>query len=160
MISASLRRTVRTLYAFACGYCGVTEVEVGSFLTVDHFMPQEAGGSDDIENLVYACHACNLHKSAAWNPQSPPVLHPLQTDMTRHVRLNPDDTWEGLTPEGTRHIATLHLNRPPLVARRRMRRGIDALLTLEAGLSEREKQLDREAKMKTQAIHRRKRYRR
>ena len=37
MISAHLRRTVRTLYGFSCGYCGVTETEVGSFLTIDHF---------------------------------------------------------------------------------------------------------------------------
>ena len=39
MISAELRRTVRTLYAFACGYCGVTETEVGAYLTIDHYQP-------------------------------------------------------------------------------------------------------------------------
>lgn len=77
MISAGIRRTVRTIYAFACGYCGVTETEVGAFLTIDHFQPQDAGGSDDITNLVYACHACNLYKSAAWNPPFVEWLDPL-----------------------------------------------------------------------------------
>ena len=28
-------------------------------LEIDHFHPQAAGGSDDIENLIYACTACN-----------------------------------------------------------------------------------------------------
>src|ERR1041385_5667342 len=86
MISAEIRRTVRTLYAFACGYCGVTETEVGAYLTIDHYQPQDAGGSDDITNLVYTCHACNLYKSAAWDPLNPPILHPLRTEMHLHIR--------------------------------------------------------------------------
>lgn len=119
MISAHLRRTVRTLYAFSCGYCGVSETEVGAYLTIDHFVPRDANGSDDIENLVYACPACNRHKSAAWNPQAPPVLHPLRTNMTLHVLPLPDGLLQGLTAEGVRHIETLHLNRPPMVERRK-----------------------------------------
>ncbi len=76
MITAHLRRTVRALYAFACGYCGVAETEVGSSLTIYPYQPEDAGGSDEIDNLVYACHACNLHKSAAWNPQIRPFSTP------------------------------------------------------------------------------------
>jgi hypothetical protein len=157
MISAHLRRTVRTLYVFACGYCGVTETEVGAYLTIDHFVPQHAGGSDNVENLVYACHACNQHKSVAWNPQAPPVLHPLRTDVARHLRLNPDDTLEGLTPEGIRHIETLHLNRPPLRERRKMRRMLQTLLALEMERLESEKQLNTDIRGKTQMLRRWKR---
>ena len=122
MISAEVRRTVRTLYAFTCGYCGITEVEVGAHLTIDHFQPRDAGGTDDVPNLVYACHACNLHKSASWDALNPPVLHPLRTEMHLHVRSLSDGTLQGLTPEGIRHIDVLQLNRLPMVERRKMRR--------------------------------------
>lgn len=150
MISATIRRTVRTLYAFACGYCGVMETEVGSYLTIDHYQPQDAGGSDDISNLVYTCHACNLHKSATWDSVNPPILHPLRTEMYLHIRALPDGTLEGLTPEGTWHIEALHLNRPPMVERRKMRRLIEALL-------EREAQIREQATLEDQEIQRKKR---
>ena len=160
MISAQSRRTVRTLYGFACGYCGVTETEVGARLTIDHFVPQDAGGSDALDNLVYACHACNMHKSAAWDALSPPVLHPLRADMALHIRLQSDDLLEGLTPEGARHIGTLHLNRPPLVEHRKMRRMMETLLALETERLERDTQLSAEVKTKTQTVRRRKKRRR
>lgn len=157
MISAHLRRTIRTLYAFSCGYCGVTETEVGAYLTIDHFEPQNASGSDDIVNLVYTCHACNMHKSMAWNPQNPPVLHPLHTDMSLHIRALSDGTLEGLTTEGRQHIETLHLNRPPMVERRKMRRLFQAVLEQEEQRLEREKQLDQEVRTKKRKIFRKKR---
>ena len=141
MITAHLRRTVRTLYAFGCGYCGVTETEVGSSLTIDHYQPEDAGGSDEIDNLVHACHACNLHKSAAWNPQSPPVLHSLQTDLSLHIRASPDGLLEGLTMEGKRHIETLHLNRPPMIERRKRLRLIEKVLERDVQLNRYEVQI-------------------
>ena len=154
MISAELRRTVRTLYAFTCGYCGITETEVGAYLTIDHYQPVDAGGSDDVDNLVYACHACNLHKSNAWNLLDPPILHPLRTDMQLHVHSLLDGTLQGLTPEGIRHIATLHLNRVPLMKQRKMRRLMEAIMEREAQLWEREKQLDEEIQKKTHMVRR------
>jgi len=154
MISAELRRTVRTLYAFACGYCGVTETEVGSQLTLDHFQPQDAGGSDDIDNLVYACHACNLHKSNAWNPLNPPILHPLRTEMRLHLQPLPDGTLQGLTPEGIRHIEALHLNRAPMLERRKMRRFLEAIIERETQLRDRESQLEQEAQKKKRIVRR------
>ena len=154
MISAQLRRTVRTLYAFACGYCGVSETEVGAYLTVDHFMPQEAGGSDDIENLVYACHACNLHKSTAWSATAPPVLHPLRTEMTLHFRLISDGSLQSLSPEGAQHIETLHLNRPPLVEHRKNKALLQALLASEIERQEREKRIDEELNRRKAKIRR------
>jgi hypothetical protein len=154
MISAELRRTVRTLYAFACGYCGVTETEVGAYLTIDHYQPKDAGGSDDVTNLVYACHACNLYKSAAWEPLNPPVLHPLRTEMHLNIRSLQDGTLQGLTPEGVRHIEALHLNRFPMVERRKMRLLLEAILQREAQIREQEKQFDREIGKKKRTIRR------
>jgi len=56
------RAATRTAYGGRCGYCGVAETAVGCELEIDHFHPVAAGGSDDEENLVYACTACNRFK--------------------------------------------------------------------------------------------------
>lgn len=53
---------VRQRYDGRCGYCGLSEVDAGGELTVDHFRPVAAGGGDDDDNLVYACFRCNLYK--------------------------------------------------------------------------------------------------
>lgn len=155
MITADLRRTVRILYAFACGYCGVTETEVGSYLTIDHYQPEDAGGADEIDNLVYACHACNLHKSTAWNPQNPPVLHPLQTNLSLHLRALADGTLEALTPEGGRHIETLHLNRLPMIQRRNRLALIEKVLERDVQLDRDEARIAQEALNKKRLIRRR-----
>ena len=61
---------VRRRANFACEYCGVTETDAGSLLTVDHFQPRSRDGTDDLSNLVYCCPRCNLHKADYW-PQKP-----------------------------------------------------------------------------------------
>ncbi len=81
---------VRERYVFRCGYCGVSEADVGGELTVDHFRPVSAGGDDDDENLVYACVRCNQYKGAlspeATDPaQERRLLHPLRDDRAAHI---------------------------------------------------------------------------
>lgn len=154
-MTAPLRHTVRTLYAFARGYCGVSEIEVGSQLTLDHYQPREAGGTDEIDNLVYACHACNLYKSSAWNPQMPPVLHPLRTDLSLHLRTLLDGTLEGLTAEGKRHIDTLYLNRPPMIQRRIRLALIEKVLERDSQLDRYEAQIAQEVSNKKRLLRRR-----
>jgi 5-methylcytosine-specific restriction endonuclease McrA len=61
------RNELRQRYQYACGYCTVTEDSVGSELTIDHFKPQSKGGTDDDDNQVYSCHACNSFKSDYWS---------------------------------------------------------------------------------------------
>lgn len=115
---------VRLRYGACCGYCGVSEVDAGGELTVDHHRPVAAGGGEDDDNLVYACVRCNLYKgdffpgpihvTCGWR-----VLHPLHDDMSLHVG---EDARTGLlvplTETGRFHIALLHLNRPALVQHR------------------------------------------
>jgi 5-methylcytosine-specific restriction endonuclease McrA len=43
-----------------CHYCG--EVVTGRQLQRDHFIPKFSGGTNDLENLVYACNTCNVIK--------------------------------------------------------------------------------------------------
>lgn len=67
---------IRQRYNYACGYCAVTEVSSGGLLTVDHYQPLASGGSDDLENLVYACMRCNQYKHRFW-PTADNELHGL-----------------------------------------------------------------------------------
>ena len=132
---------VRQRYRHSCGYCGVTDIATGSELTLDHFRPLAAGGSDDDENLVYACIKCNQFKHDFWPDEEDQaaqrrVLHPLLDDLNEHVA---EDIQSGklypLTETGRFHIALLRLNRPQLIEHRlgRHLEGAlqDRLLTLE-----------------------------
>ena len=74
--------TVRERYAFCCGYCGVSEADVGGELTVDHFCPVSAGGDDSDENLVYACVRCNQYKGAL-RPEATDICFPDVGFLTR-----------------------------------------------------------------------------
>ena len=67
MIRAQTKRITRAVYAFRCGYCGVSETQCGAELTYDHFRPQSRNGTDEAANLVYACHACNEFKGDCWS---------------------------------------------------------------------------------------------
>jgi hypothetical protein len=127
-MSHPLFEAVRQRYRRPCGYCGVTEIAVGSELTLDHYRPRAAGGSDELDNLVYACIKCNQYKSDYWPDdadlaQGRRLLHPGIDDASPH--LIKDETTgrlHGLTPTGVFQITVLRLNRPQLVAHRLARR--------------------------------------
>ena len=125
---------VRARWGARCGYCDVTEEDVGGGLTVDHYVPLVAGGDDSDENLVYACFRCNLYKGD-FHPtredraKGHVVLHPLRDDISKHVRLEEaTGQVQPLTETGRFHIALLHLNRAALVAFRLRRRFYELLL--------------------------------
>lgn len=136
-------QTVRERYALCCGYCGVSEADVGGELTVDHFHPVSAGGDDSDANLVYACVRCNQYKGALLPEvtdlaQEQRLLHPLRDDLPVHIRKDESTGYlEGLTATGRFHIAALRLNRPALVVHRQ-RRYLAVLLEarLEQALAE------------------------
>lgn len=129
-ISAEVRGAVRSAFEGRCGYCGVSETSVGGELEMDHYLPQAAGGSDDIDNLVYACTACNRFKGdycpVAGTPESLRLLHPRRDEASAHVVETENGRLVGLTPRGWLHIQRLHLNRPQLVELRRLYRALSA----------------------------------
>lgn len=118
-----LRLTVRQKFHYCCGYCGVSEVDVGSELEIDHFQPRSRDGSDLVDNLVYSCSACNRNKASYWprtdTPQHRHLLHPQKDDFSHHIRALDTGYLDGLTRRGEFHIEWLHLNRPQLVLHRR-----------------------------------------
>jgi len=124
-LSNEIRHAVRERYHFACGYCDISEIDVGNELEIDHFQPIKHGGTDEWDNLVYACPACNRYKASYWPSfDAEPhrhLLHPLKDNLNSHITLSQEGYLAGLTPRGWFHIEWLHLNRPQLVMMRQRR---------------------------------------
>jgi hypothetical protein len=116
------REAVREAYNHCCGYCGVSEVQIGGTLEIDHFHPLAYGGSDVLDNLVYACTTCNRFKTNYWPSADAPagfyLLHPGKDNLGEHIALSVNGYLQGLTQRGWFHIRWLHLNRPQLIAQR------------------------------------------
>lgn len=123
LTESELRQTVRRAYDFACGYCGVREADAGSELELDHFKPRSAGGNNEFENLVYCCTTCNRVKGDFWATAQTEkrLLHPQRDNLSLHLRLELDGILTALTATGEFHLSRLRLNRPPLIALRRVR---------------------------------------
>lgn len=126
MIRVAVKRLVRSIYVMRCGYCLLSEAEIGAELTYDHFQPHVKGGSDAADNLVYACHACNEFKGDYYDDtEEMRLLHPLRDDLSLHLRQEADGTLEGITSAGQRYITQLQLNRLPLILHRQNQRKIE-----------------------------------
>lgn len=154
-ISPELRALVRERFQGCCGYCGVSEFDVGNELEVDHHRPRSHDGGDELENLVYCCTPCNKFKGAYWRAEGEPddvrLLNPNLGTAEDHVAETVSGRLVGLTARGWFHIDWLHLNRPLLVAwrQRRQRAGVIAealseATTTAAALQERVARLERE----------------
>jgi len=103
-ITLSDRQAIREAFGFSCGYCGVSESDIGGQLEIDHYRPVTKGGNDQLNNLVYACVHCNRFKGNYWpddnDPQSFYLLHPGEDDPSLHFRLTASGRLEGSTPRG------------------------------------------------------------
>jgi hypothetical protein len=122
-VSIAAREAVRQRAGFACEYCGVREIDVGGLLTVDHFRPVSQRGSDELSNLLYCCHSCNVFKADHWAASSDaiPLWNPRENGAVNHFLLDSDGLLHGLTDTGAFTIGRLRLNRAPLVAHRKLR---------------------------------------
>jgi hypothetical protein len=133
-ISAVLREQVRQRAGCACEFCGVSEVDVGGLLTLDHFWPRSKGGPDTLENLLYACMGCNQFKQDYWpsTSESPRLWNPRVESSGRHWVELEDGLLAALTPQGEFTIRRLRLNRVQLVgARQRRRQQVDVMRLLQ-----------------------------
>jgi ATP adenylyltransferase len=59
-VSGTLRYEVLKRAKFRCELCGVMDKEKA--LEVDHIIPRNKGGSDDVSNLQSLCYSCNAMK--------------------------------------------------------------------------------------------------
>ena len=91
---ASVRKKVRTRAAKRCEYCQLHE-EDSPLLAhqVEHIIPRKHGGSDELDNLAFACVACNLFKGPNLPGIDPdtgaltPLFHPRQQRWNDHFAL-------------------------------------------------------------------------
>lgn len=124
-ISPEMREKVRVRYNYCCAYCSVSEIDIGGLLEIEHFRPVSKGGTDSLDNLVYACTICNRHKASYWPEETVSdnlrLLHPGIDRIEEHTAELTNGTLIGLTERGWFHINWLHLNRPQLIGFRQLR---------------------------------------
>jgi len=61
-INASIRKLVRQRANSLCEYCHSSEEGSTTRFTIDHGQPRSRDGSDDLNNLILACHRCDMRR--------------------------------------------------------------------------------------------------
>ncbi len=122
-LASSIREQVRRRAQYACEFCGITEIDAGGMLTIDHFQPRAKAGSDGLENLSYVCIACNQYKQDYWprTETAPTLWNPRHESASQHFVEQEDGQLTALTPTGIFTIKRLRLNRSQLIAARQRR---------------------------------------
>jgi len=95
--------------------------------SLDHILPLQAGGTDDLANLALSCQGCNNHKHTRIEAPDPvtretvALFHPRRDLWQDHFIWSRDFTRiVGLTPTGRATVEALRLNRPGLINLRRV----------------------------------------
>ncbi len=125
------RGLVRRRAGYRCEFCGVHENDAGGELTLDHYRPRSCGGSDSLDNLIYACSRCNLYKHDYWpvSEGAPRIWNPRREEFATHFATCKDGSLKAKTPGGTFTLRLLRLNRPQLIAHRRRQKKTDESLS-------------------------------
>lgn len=126
-LPARLRKIVENRAKGVCEYCLSPARYSSSPFCVDHILPRNQGGGDELGNLAFSCSGCNGHKyrkTEALDPRTRsvvPLFHPRTQEWTEHFAWNRDFTRiMGLTPMGRATVGALQLNRSEVVNLRRM----------------------------------------
>jgi hypothetical protein len=130
-LSAQQRRYVAERAGFCCEYC-LSQVKYSPDpFTIDHVDPRARGGTNDLNNLAFACMGCNGRKSTrnlASDPATGQVVelyHPRRHHWHNHFAWDAEFALLiGLTPTGRATIELLQLNRSGVVHLRRLLRTI------------------------------------
>ena len=112
-VSPETRARVQQRANFACEFCGVSEVNVGGQLTIDHFQPKSKGGNNNLDNLLYSCHRCNLYKQDYWPAEAnePMLWNPRREPAATHFLEIDDGRLLPLTPVGALPLLELSVSR-------------------------------------------------
>jgi 5-methylcytosine-specific restriction endonuclease McrA len=117
----SIRQVVTARANDECEYCGLRQDDVPfARFHLDHLIPKQHGGSNDVSNLALSCPHCNAHKGtnlAGIDPETK-LLVPLFNPRTQ--RWNDHFNREGprivgLTPEGRATSRLLGMNSTPRI---------------------------------------------
>jgi hypothetical protein len=126
-ISRTLRNRVRRRARGFCEYCLSCAELTGQDFMLDHVVPESKGGTSELSNLCWCCFWCNAFKQARTAARDPRTGHPVvlfnprESSWHDHFRWSRDATRiVGRTAVGRATIRALRLNRPTLVAARRV----------------------------------------
>lgn len=128
-MDAGLCHTVRTRAAHLCEYCRLPQEYSELLFHVEHIIPCQHGGGDDLDNLALACPACNLHKGpnlAGIDPatgQITPLFHPRRENWSDHFAYDGLNV-VGITAAGRTTVRVLDMNDPD---RKRVRELIESI---------------------------------
>lgn len=130
-ISTQQKQVVATRAHFCCEYCLSQVAYSPDPFSVDHIDARAAGGTDELDNLAFACMGCNGRKFTSSSARDPvtgalaDLYHPRQHLWHEHFMWSDDFTLIlGLTPIGRATVARLQLNREGVVNLRHLLRRI------------------------------------
>lgn len=116
-INASTRKSVRQRANYLCEYCHSSEEASTTRFTLDHRQPKSLAGSDDIDNLVLACHRCNMRRynfTTGTDPETTcdvPLFNPRSQLWSEHFSWSADGlSIVGLTAIGRATCHRLDMN--------------------------------------------------
>lgn len=121
-ISPATRKIVEERAEGLCEYCRCIQDFSPQPFVLEHIIPKSKNGTDDLENLAFACSACNnskYDKTKGLDPvtrQTVMLFHPRKHRWEKHFMWNKDYTeLIGLTKIARATIDTLKLNRERIV---------------------------------------------
>jgi hypothetical protein len=82
-ISGAVQQKVWAADGFACKYCHTPMGK--ALLTIDHFIPLESGGVNDVTNYLTACKPCNKKKGGQMPAE---FLGPEKSETLKHYLAN------------------------------------------------------------------------
>lgn len=116
-VSPAKRQVVRQRAESHCEYCHADERWQFIRFTLDHIVPQSAGGDDSVENLALACRNCNERRSnhcEALDPESRqlvPLFDPRRQTWEQHFAWSANRIQiVGVTPIGRATVELLDMN--------------------------------------------------
>ena len=125
VVSEVVRASVVRQADGICEYCRYPEEFNSGRFAVDHILPRDKGGSDDLSNLALSCRGCNERKQAATEATDPateqmtPLFHPRHDVWEDHFAWSGDfRLMLGLTATGCATIARLQTNHSGVVRQR------------------------------------------
>lgn len=110
-----------------CEYCQIPADFSPESFEIEHIAPLSKGGTNELDNLAWACGGCNSRKGGRTYgvdtvTQKPaPLFHPRTDYWDEHFGWHDSDTQvEGRTATGRVTVETLELNRKGLINLRKV----------------------------------------
>ena len=118
------RRTVRERAEDRCEYCRLRQEHAPLWRhQVEHIIARKHGGTDDLNNLAWACVRCNLSKASNLSGRDSDtgrivnLFDPRQQTWWDHFAYDGAEI-VGLTPTGRATVTVLNMNEPRRLALR------------------------------------------